>query len=74
MCHLASDARPNRVLQAGLIALAVANVARYVIERHALLPASLADGVSGLFLGVAIGLLVLGLSRRRHASRRSPAA
>ena len=60
---------PNRVLRIGLIALAVAGVASYVVQRKSGLPATVADAVSGFVYGVAIGTMLLGIVVRLRALR-----
>jgi hypothetical protein len=51
----------------GLVALAVAQVGNYVIQRKLHWPESVADPVSGLLYGVAIGLTLLGIRAQAKA-------
>ena len=60
---------PNRVLQIGLIALALANIASYVLQRKSGLPESVADPLTGFVYGVAIALALLGVILRARAPR-----
>ena len=60
---------PNRVLSIGLIALALANIASYLIQRKSGLPDSVADPLTGFAYGVAIALTLLGVSLRARALR-----
>jgi hypothetical protein len=45
----------------GMLFLAVANLGGYLLRRSGTLPENLVDGVSGLLMGVAIGLLLVGM-------------
>jgi hypothetical protein len=47
----------------GYLALAVANITRFVLERHTSMPEDARDGLSGVLMGVAIALLLLGIWR-----------
>ena len=58
------------ILAIGLVLLAVANVAHYVIQRNHLLGESAADGLSGFLFGVAIGTTCLGIWMQGRALRR----
>jgi phage-related minor tail protein len=60
---------PNRVLQIGLIALAIAGVASYVIQRKSGLTASVVAAASGFVYGAAIGITLLGIVVRGRARR-----
>jgi hypothetical protein len=51
----------NRVLAAGLVALAVANVAQWYLQRHSGWTESVTDFTSGLLQGVAIATVLLGI-------------
>ena len=62
---------PNRVLQIGLIALALANITSYLVQRKSGLPESVADPLTGFAYGVAIALTLLGVSVRARALRRT---
>ena len=58
---------PNLMIRIGLVALAVASVATYVIQRKSSLPESIADPVSGFLYGVAIATTLLGIHRRARS-------
>ena len=58
----------NRVTVAGLVLLAVANVAQYLIRTRSGWSESAVDGASGLLMGVAIGVLLLGLWLARKST------
>jgi heme A synthase len=57
----------SRVLVLGLVALVVASVGGYVVERKLALPESVADPLRGFLHGVAIALLLLGVYQVRRA-------
>jgi hypothetical protein len=60
---------PNRLLVVGLMALVVANVGSYVIQRKLALPESIADPVIGFLYGVAIATMLLGIRLRARSLR-----
>jgi hypothetical protein len=60
----------NRTLLAGLALMAVASVLRLILERHTTMPEDPRDAVIGLFYGLAIGCMLLGVWRMS----RSPGA
>jgi hypothetical protein len=64
-----SQKHPNRVLQLGLIALALANVASYLMRRKSGLSESVVDPVVGFAYGVAIAATLLGVYVRQRAGR-----
>lgn len=53
--------RPQAILTLGLVALALANVGSYLVQRKLDVPENLADGISGFLMGVAIATLLLGI-------------
>jgi len=55
---------PNRILQLGIIALAVANILSYVLQRKSGLPESIVDPLTGFVYGVAITTALLGVYLR----------
>jgi hypothetical protein len=57
----------NHLLTLGLIALAVANVGSYLVQRKLGLSESVADPVSGFLYGVAIMTTLLGIRRQMRA-------
>ena len=59
------DASSRRLLRIGFSALLLFFVARFAAERLGLLSTEIVDPVSGLFLGVAIGAMIVALRRRR---------
>jgi hypothetical protein len=63
---------PNRVLQLGMIALAVANILNYMLQRKSGLPESIVDPVAGFFFGVAIATTLLGIYLRARVLRDKP--
>lgn len=67
--YLTRRGNHKSIIAVGLVFLALANVARYVVDRGHLLPESLADGVSGLLYGVAIGTTLLGIYLRGRSTR-----
>jgi len=60
---------PNRVLQLGIIALAIANILSYVLQRKSGLPESVVDPVTGFVHGVAIATTLLGVYLRGRSLR-----
>ena len=63
--------RSNKLVTLGLVALAVAQVGNYVIQRKLAWPESVADPVSGLLYGVAIGISLLGIAARARELRKA---
>lgn len=55
---------PSRFLALGLVALAVANVGGYLVDRKLGVPESVADPLRGFLYGVAIALTLLGVYLR----------
>ena len=60
---------PNITLMLGCIALIVANVTQYFFNRNGSVPESIADPVSGVLFGIAIGTLLLSIVLRTRRSR-----
>ena len=52
---------PNRVMTLGFLALAVAGVGQWYLQRHSGLTEDLRDFGSGLLYGVAITTMLLGI-------------
>jgi len=48
----------------GLVALAIANIAQYSLQRHTEWPESVTDPVGGFLFGVAIAATLLGISKQ----------
>jgi zinc transporter ZupT len=64
------NARPLHPLTMfGLLALVIANVASYIIQRHTSLSEHVADPLMGFLHGVAIGALLLGIWLQSRALR-----
>lgn len=63
---------PNRVLQIGLMALVLANIASYLVQRKSAVSESVADPVIGFAYGVAIATTLLGVHLRARALRQPP--
>ena len=60
---------PNSILRAGMLFLVVASLSLRFLPRVPHLSPDLADGISGLFYGVAIATLLSSIvARRRRAS------
>ena len=56
----------NRTLSLGLVFLVIANVAKFMLERHTAMPEGPRDLLSGLLMGIALGCLMLGIWRMRR--------
>jgi hypothetical protein len=56
----------QRIHFIGFAFLAVANVSRWILERHSSMPENPRDALIGLFFGVGIGCLLLGVWRMNH--------
>jgi ABC-type Mn2+/Zn2+ transport system permease subunit len=61
--------RPHAVLTFGLIALSLANVGSYLVQRKLDVPVDVADGISGFLMGVAISTMLLGIWMNRRQPR-----
>ena len=64
----ASD--PRRIVRLGSVFLIVASLEKLFLHRAPALSPDLADGLVGLFYGLAIGTLLLGLWMGRKARTR----
>jgi hypothetical protein len=58
--------RLNSLTCFGLIAIAVANTATFVLQRHTSYPERITDPVIGFLYGTAIALVLLGIWRQRR--------
>jgi hypothetical protein len=56
----------NTLTALGLLALVVANVTSFVLQRHSSLPESLTDPAIGFIYGIAIATTLLGVWRHRR--------
>jgi len=56
----------NRILCLGLMFMAVANIAKFVLERHTSMAEGPRDGLAGLLFGLAFGCMMVGLWRQRR--------
>ena len=54
-----------------MMLMAVTNVVKFVLERHSSMPEGPRDGIFGVLLGLAIGCMLLGIWRMRHAGTTS---
>jgi hypothetical protein len=61
----------NRLTCIGLWFLAAANLLPWVARHFAGLPEDLVDGFHGLFIGIAIATLLLGIVRGRRSQCRT---
>ena len=61
----------NRTLRIGMMLMAVTNVVKFVLERHSSMPEGPRDGIFGVLFGLAIGCMLLGIWRMRHAGTTS---
>ena len=55
----------NKLLIIGLWFMAFANLWHWLASRHWHLSDSMTDGIFGVFMGVAIGCLLISIARRR---------
>ena len=62
----------TRVLCAGFIALAVANIGQWYLQRHSGFTETVTDFSSGLLQGIAIATLLLGIWLRSRDLRAGP--
>ena len=65
--HLHNRKPFNRLISLGLVLLAIANISKWMLERHTEMPEGPRDGLSGLLFGIAIGCTLLGIWRTRHS-------
>jgi hypothetical protein len=61
---------PNRVMMLGFLALAIAGVGQWYLQRHSGLGEDLADFGSGLLQGIAIATMLLGIWLRGRDLRK----
>jgi hypothetical protein len=61
----------NKTMYFGFVFLAVANVVRTLLERYSVLAEDPRDGLVGVFYGLAIGCLILGMWRKTRPSSPS---
>jgi hypothetical protein len=61
----------NRTLLIGIALMAAANVLRLILERHTAMPEDPRDAVVGLFYGLAIGCMLLGVWRMNRSPETS---
>ena len=64
--HLHNRKHFNPLISLGLILLAIANISKWLLERHTSMPEDPRDGISGVLLGLAIGCTLLGIWRMRE--------
>jgi len=58
---------PGAQLQIGLIFLGFASLSRWFLQPpHFILSEDFSDGITGLFYGISIGFMLLGIWRRNH--------
>lgn len=69
MCMQQPGSDPNRLLTVGLMALVIANVGSWVIQRKLVLPESIADPVVGFLYGIAIAMMLFGIRLRSRSLR-----
>jgi hypothetical protein len=63
MCLLTTDGRRDWLMTAGFVFLILANAAQLVFRHTRSISDDAADGLRGLFLGIAIGSLLLSVWR-----------
>lgn len=59
----------HRLVIFGLFALALANVAQYILTRHTAYSEHVTDPVSGFLFGVAIAMTLLGIAKQARQLR-----
>ncbi len=59
--------RLNPVLRTGLFFLLLSSLWRWFVHPSAILPEDLVDGIQGLFLGISITCMLIGLVRSRRS-------
>jgi hypothetical protein len=53
----------NNTIMIGLLFLVIANLSRWFFQHHGITSENIADGVLGMFYGLAIGCMILGVRR-----------
>ena len=66
MCIANEDATSRKLMSVGMLLIALADVARFIVQRQHIASDS-ADGFTGLLFGLVIGILLLGVYRRTHS-------
>ena len=69
MCLHARTRKSNKLTALGLFALALANVAHYLMQRTFHLGEEIVDPASGFLMGIAIATLLLGVRAQARAGR-----
>jgi hypothetical protein len=72
MCTFRRDGKVDRLIFVGLVFLILANSAQLIFRRTPFIGDGPADGIIGLFFGVAIGSLLLGIWRRGRGANPRP--
>ncbi|HEY3052181.1 MAG TPA: hypothetical protein VGK04_02205 [Thermoanaerobaculia bacterium] len=68
MCLQIRSKERNPMMLVGMVFLIIASLSRWFFQHHPALGENLADGMMGLFYGLAIGCLLLSLRHRPQAS------
>ena len=58
---LRRNVSPKTLMSLGMMSLAIANIAPWILQRRHLMSEDLLDGVRGLLMGIAIATLLLGV-------------
>ena len=69
MCVESRTTDTNRLMITGFVALALANIGSYILQRKHLVSESVADPVSGFLMGTAITIMLIAIYRRGRALR-----
>jgi len=67
MCARKDSFYDNRLIMAGMFFLTAGAVSLRILPRWSPLTSDVADLLTGLFYGLAIGCLLVGIARGRHA-------
>ena len=62
---------PESRIRAGLFVLAFAGIFQWFVHSHFADASDWTDGFAGLFYGIAIGLMLLGIRRQGRRNRRT---
>lgn len=65
MCIASDPPKHNGLLRTGMLFMAMAELARWIVQRQHL-SSDFADGFTGLLFGLAIGIMLLGVYRGTH--------